>query len=393
MDAKFTSAELNVCYKDFEGNSVPPSTSPCMRMKDMKEAENESPLTTNGDSCSSEEELFHLEMSNDEGSGGKRPKYHHPEDESEAASSSSSSKSAKDNELHGFGNPVIQAAMPSQKRGAGQPLCTSATEMTSKKARKMISISSKAAATNSSSKKDLQTLQSIRYEFGDDDPHMAKAAVYYLLLLEDQLVTKNFYEVKNRIHPKSISISVSHRRKLLDWLLRVNQQFSFNFDTWVLTASILDRFLSAQPIETDIFQLAGCAAFLIAAKHEERDPPKVSELVSLCAKCYMKSDFLKMERIMLRVLEWNIQTPMIHNLVREVALIQNLKPVDEDFLTQIIGKIIFHKSLAYMPPSKLAFTLISASDKFEVQDVEKAFKYLLYLLKQDPDETDDDINY
>jgi len=33
MDAKFTSAELNVCYKDFEGNSVPPSTSPCMRMK------------------------------------------------------------------------------------------------------------------------------------------------------------------------------------------------------------------------------------------------------------------------------------------------------------------------------------------------------------------------
>ena len=159
-------------------------------LQDMKEAEDESPLTTNGDSCSSEEELFHLEMSNDEGSGGKRPKYHHPEDESEAASSSSSSKSAKDNELHGFGNPVIQAAMPSQKRGAGQPLCTSATEMTSKKARKMISISSKAAATNSSSKKDLQTLQSIRYEFGDDDPHMAKAAVYYLLLLEDQLVTK-----------------------------------------------------------------------------------------------------------------------------------------------------------------------------------------------------------
>lgn len=219
---------------------------------------------------------------------------------------------------------------------------------------------------------------------GHDDPQWS-SFFFYLF--------QNFYEVKNRIHPKSISISVSHRRKLLDWLLRVNQQFSFNFDTWVLTASILDRFLSAQPIETDIFQLAGCAAFLIAAKHEERDPPKVSELVSLCAKCYMKSDFLKMERIMLRVLEWNIQTPMIHNLVREVALIQNLKPVDEDFLTQIIGKIIFHKSLAYMPPSKLAFTLISASDKFEVQDVEKAFKYLLYLLKQEPDETDDDINY
>jgi len=382
MDTKYTE-KLNVCYQEFEDSAPPLPNSPCMRMKDMKD--NESPLT-NGGSSSSEEELFHLEMS-DEGSGGKRPKYHHQESDPAADTSGSAGNSALPASKDDSVGPMVQsaAAVPSQKRGAGQPLCASATEMTSKKARKMMSRSSLKA------KKDLQTLQSINYE--DDDPHMAKAAVYYLLLLEDQLVNKNFYEVKNRIHPKSISISVTHRRKLLDWLLRVNQQFSFNFDTWVLTASILDRFLSAQPIETDIFQLAGCAAFLIAAKHEERDPPKVSELVSLCAKCYMKSDFLKMERIMLRVLEWNIQTPMIHNLVREVALIQNLKPVDEEFLTKIIRKIIFHHSLAYMPPSKLAFTLISASDKFEVQDVEKAFRYLLYLLKQEPDETDDDVNY
>ena len=152
-------------------------------LQDMKDAEDESPLT-NGDSCSSEEELFHLEMS-DEGSGGKRPKYHHQEQDNLAASSSSNAISSKD-ELHGFG-PVIQAA-PSQKRGAGQPLCTSATEMTSKKARKMQSRS--VVSMSKAAKKDLQTLQSIKYEFGDDDPHMAKAAVYYLLLLEDQLVTK-----------------------------------------------------------------------------------------------------------------------------------------------------------------------------------------------------------
>ena len=91
---------------------------------------------------------------------------------------------------------------------------------------------------------------------------------------------------------------------------------------------------------------------------------------------------------MLRVLEWNVLTPMIHNLVREVVLIQHLKPVDEDFLAKIIRKILFHKTLAYMPPSKVAFSLISASDKLEVQDVDKAFNYLLYLLKQDPEDSD-----
>lgn len=346
--------------------------SPCLRIKDVND--DESPLTAgSGDSiCCSEEELFHLEMSNDEASGGKRPKFQHP--------AQPQSDNVKD-DLPGLVG-LVHTTVPSQKRGAGQPLCTSATEMTNKKARKMSTRSSLVAT------KDLSKLQSIKYDIGDDDPHMAKAAVYYLLLLEDQLVTRNFYETKNRIHPKSVAISVSHRRKLLDWLYKVNQQFNFNFDTWVLTVSILDRFLSAQPIETDIFQLAGCAAFLIAAKHEERDPPKVSELVSLCAKCYMKSDFLKMERIMLRVLEWNVLTPMIHNLVREVVLIQHLKPVDEDFLAKIIRKILFHKTLAYMPPSKVAFSLISASDKFEVQDVDKAFNYLLYLLKQDPEDSD-----
>ena len=55
--------------------------------------------------------------------------------------------------------------------------------------------------------------------------------------------------------------------------------------------SILDRFLSAQPIDKDIFQLSGCAAFLLAAKHEERDPPKITELVNLCAHCYMKVSY------------------------------------------------------------------------------------------------------
>lgn len=389
MDNKFAgeSKANTVCSKDLTDkpagclvNGQPvteAASSPAFTLiKDVNDAD--SPSTNSSDSiCCSEEELFHLEMSNDESSGGKRPKYHHTQPQQPQACGQDQ---APKDELSGLVN-LVHATVPSQKRGAGQPLCTSATEMTSKKARKM---------SFRNVKKDLSKLQSLKYESGDDDPHMAKAAVYYLLLLEDQLVSKNFYEVKNRIHPKSVSISVSHRRKLLDWLFRVNQQFNFNFDTWVLTVSILDRFLSAQPIETDIFQLAGCAAFLIAAKHEERDPPKVSELVSLCAKCYMKSDFLKMERIMLRVLEWNVMTPMIHNLVREVALIQHLKPVDEDFLAKIIRKILFHKTLAYMPPSKVAFSLISASDMFEVQDVEKAFNYLLYLLKQEPDQAMED---
>jgi hypothetical protein len=319
-----------------------------------------------------DEELFHLEMS-DEGSGGKRSKLDHDIDHMPRLVSQD----------YGF---MVQP----QKRGAVQPLGASASNMTTKKARRTA-----AESKLDAKQKWIKSQQQTMMEEEDADPQMARAAVYYLLVLEDQLVAKNFYDGKNRIHSKSISITIQHRRKLLDWLFRVNMQFSFQFDTWVLTASILDRFLSAQPIEKDVFQLAGCAAFLISAKHEERFPPKISELVDICARCYNKIDFLKMEQIMLLVLEWNILTPTVNVLVREVSLIQNpVRDFNPNFLTNLIKKVIFHKNLAYMPPSKVAFSLISASDhNAEVEDVEKTFKYLLYLLKQDPDEHDDDFTY
>ena len=64
------------------------------------------------------------------------------------------------------------------------------------------------------------------------------------------------------------------------------------------------------------------------------------------------------------------------------------------FLTQIIQKIIFHSNLAYMPPSIVAFSLLSASDRHaDAEDVDKTFNYLLYLLKQDPDDNDDDFTH
>ena len=103
-----------------------------------------------------------------------------------------------------------------------------------------------------------------------------------------------------------------------------------------------------------IYYFVGCAAFLISAKHEERFPPKISELVDICARCYNKVDFLKMEQIVLLVLEWNILTPTVNVLVREVSLIQNpVKDFNPHFMSNMIKKVIFHKNLAYMPPSKV----------------------------------------
>ena len=344
--------------------------------KTTRSIDSESPIKDYSD-----EELFHLEMS-DEGSGGKRSRL-----------------GLEDDHLSKLPNLAQEPqdfsfmAQP-QKRGAVQTLGTSASNaMATKKARKNTVESEKLDSKQKGISPQKQQTQMKEEE--DTDPTMARAAVYYLLVLEDQLVSKNFYEGKNRIHSKSVSITIQHRRKLLDWLFRVNMQFSFQFDTWVLTASLLDRFLSSQPIEKDVFQLIGCCAFLIAAKHEERFPPKISELVDICARCYITLDFLKMEQIMLIVLEWNILNPTVNVLIREAALLQKpVKDFNPHFISSMVKKIIFHRNLAYMPPSKVAFSLISAS-KYGAQfeNGKKTFNYLLYLLKQEPDDYEDDFAY
>ena len=60
-----------------------------------------------------------------------------------------------------------------------------------------------------------------------------------------------------------------------------------NLDTQLCT--LVFKFLT-HPWQMIIF--SGCCAFLIAAKHEERFPPKISELVDICARCYIKVIFL-----------------------------------------------------------------------------------------------------
>ena len=133
-------------------------------------------------------------------------------------------------------------------------------------------------------------------------------------------------------------------------------------------------------LKTPFIIFIGCAAFLISAKHEERFPPKISELVDICARCYNKVDFLKMEQIVLLVLEWNILTPTVNVLVREVSLIQNpVKDFNPHFMSNMIKKVIFHKNLAYMPPSKVRNVQLSHTT-FKPSRQKKVIFLLLFCL-------------
>ena len=123
-----------------------------------------------------------MELS-DEGSGGKRSKLDHDH-------------LAK---VEAFGH----LAEPPKKRGAVQPLANSASDLSSKKARKMGNQKSSGALIKSNKCRGKSFPMDLIHEFKlqpinlineeeDSDPHMSRAAIYYLLAQEDQLTSKVF---------------------------------------------------------------------------------------------------------------------------------------------------------------------------------------------------------
>ena len=121
------------------------------------------------------------------------------------------------------------------------------------------------------------------------------------------------------------------------------RQFNYSFETWCLTVALLDRFLFAQPICTDMLQLAGLAAFFVAAKLEEVDAPQLSELVSICARAYSKVNLRTMELILLGKLQFHLLIPTAAFFLNQ--LVEDERFSDPGWPEQFSERLVHSKSL------------------------------------------------
>merc|ERR1719262_1896560 len=86
-------------------------------------------------------------------------------------------------------------------------------------------------------------------------------------------------------------------------------KYKLKAETLFLSVSILNRFLAKKRVSRKKLQLVGVVSTLIAAKYEEIYPPKISDLVYICDKAYMKDEILEMEIVVLNVLEFQLRVP------------------------------------------------------------------------------------
>uniref|UniRef100_A0A182P5U9 Uncharacterized protein n=1 Tax=Anopheles epiroticus TaxID=199890 RepID=A0A182P5U9_9DIPT len=130
---------------------------------------------------------------------------------------------------------------------------------------------------------------------------------------EDILIYLKEAEKRNRPKAgymlKQTDITQSMRTILVDWLVEVSEEYKLQGETLALAVSYIDRFLSFMSVVRAKLQLVGTAAMFIAAKYEEIYPPDVSEFVYITDDTYTKTQVLRMEQLILKVLSFDLTVP------------------------------------------------------------------------------------
>lgn len=105
-------------------------------------------------------------------------------------------------------------------------------------------------------------------------------------------------------------ITGTKRNEAVVWMIEKSDMFNFYPETWALSVTILDRFLHVVKAQGKYLQCIAITCLFIAAKFSEEDEAQLTaaELV-LKSRCgFSASDIVRMERIIVDKLQWNIRS-------------------------------------------------------------------------------------
>ena len=91
---------------------------------------------------------------------------------------------------------------------------------------------------------------------------------------------------------KQPDITCGMRAILVDWLVEVADEFGIDPQTFYLTMSITDRFLSSMSVMRSKLQLIGATSMYIAAKFEEIFPQELGEFSYITDNTYSKQQVM-----------------------------------------------------------------------------------------------------
>ncbi|XP_029372007.1 cyclin-I [Echeneis naucrates] len=116
--------------------------------------------------------------------------------------------------------------------------------------------------------------------------------------------------VPKKLSSQDADISPAQRDEAVQWLTELHSRLQLYPETLVLAVSILDRFLAPIKARPKYLRCIAIACFFLAAKTCEEDEcvPSLKELAASSSCGCLPSEILRMERIILDKLNWDLHT-------------------------------------------------------------------------------------
>jgi hypothetical protein len=154
-------------------------------------------------------------------------------------------------------------------------------------------------------------------------------------------------------------ITERHRALVVDWLVECQEAHGFVHETLYIAIRLFDIHLAKHP-STPVkkLQLVAASGFLIASKYEEYEAIRIKSLKSLCMDMYEESEFMAMEREVLRSAQCDLGFPLAYSFLRRYARV-----VGTDMKTITLARMYLELSIHYFKwalesPSKIAASVL-----------------------------------
>ncbi|XBW35370.1 hypothetical protein QEN19_000935 [Hanseniaspora menglaensis] len=145
-----------------------------------------------------------------------------------------------------------------------------------------------------------------------------------------------------------------NRDILVNWLVKIHNQFNLLPETLYLAVNVMDRFLCKELVSLDKLQLVGTAALFISSKYEEVYSPSCKNFASVTDGACTEEDIKQGEIFILQTLDFKLDYPNPLNFLRRISKADEYHMDCRTVAKYLLEITIVDFRFAGIPPSKCA---------------------------------------